>query len=213
MLSSEIAGELELPPLISLLNVAQNRPDIKAAQAEVSAIEKGHRLILAERWDDPKVGFFFSREKSVFDEPIELSDIDSFVGLRITVPLPLFYRKEGELAQNLAGIKGAEFRVLAETVRVDREVRDAYQKVAAQIEILKNYQAGIIEMVEKNVELAEKAYSMGLTNVVQLIQVQQQFFNLKDARLDALRIYYQALSDLEASVNMPLSEVPTDGGL
>ena len=134
------------------------------------------------------------------------SQDDHIIGARITIPFPLRYKNQGEIALAQARGRTARASASAQLLNIDRQVRDAHQRGMAQLEIVKALEQGV-EAAEGGRRLAEQAYRQGLINAVQLIQTQQQFFDIRDARLDAIEAYYMALSDLEGAVNAPIEQI------
>jgi outer membrane protein, heavy metal efflux system len=212
--SPAISDTLEAPaePLSiqPLLAAALARPGVRSLESERQAAEGQLRLEKAERWGDPIIGVLYSRERSSFAKPIPMANTDNFLGAAIRLPIPLFYRREGEVQEAVARTEAAGGAVDAERSAAEREVRDAYQRTVAAAETCLGYDDGIRAAGDAG-HLAEEAYAKGLVGAVQLFQVHGQLLALKAARLDALEVYGRALSDLEEAAGMSAQTVRHSG--
>jgi outer membrane protein TolC len=201
------ADSLSLRPF---LDEALVRPSVRALELEREAAEAQFRLERAERWMDPTIGVVYSRERSSFARPIPIAETDNFLGGAIRLPIPLFYRRQGEMEEATARAEAATIAADAERSVAEREVRDAYQRAVAAAAAYSGCDDGI-KAAENAGRLAEEAYAKGLVGAVQLFQVHGQVLALKAARLDALAAYCRALSDLEEAAGVPAPCAPTPG--
>ena len=192
-------------PFESLLRVALARSSIRSLRFERSAAERQIAVERAERWNDPSLNLFFRKERTSFAEVGGPLVSDEFLGAELRIPLPLFYGRKGEIAQAAARVEVADASLMAERVLIDREVRDAYQRTLAALKTVEGYGEGI-RTAEQAQRLGEQAYAQGLVGAVQLIQVQRQLLEVKEAQLDALDAYNQAISDLEAAVGLSVDQ-------
>ena len=172
------------------------RPDLILARLDVSLTKAEQRLVKAERFDDWKIGVGYEREQSVVDGAPS-QGVDQFVGLKLSIPLPLFDRKQGRLRETLAAEERSRKTVEALTLQIEQELADALNRVQTLAPLLESYQTGILQKAEENVKLVENGYRQGLTSIVEAIQSRQQFAELKSTYIDTLREYALARIDLE----------------
>jgi cobalt-zinc-cadmium efflux system outer membrane protein len=212
--SLTLSDTLEVPSdslsMQPFLDAALVRPGVRSLESERQAAEGQLRLERAERWMDPTIGVIYSRERSSFAKPIPMADIDNFLGAAIRLPLPLFYRRDGEMQEAAARAEAAQRAADAERGAAEREVRDAYQRAMVAAETYAGFEEGINAAQEAE-RLGVDAHAKGLINAVQLFQVQGQSFAVKAARLDAIEAYGRALSDLEEAAGMPAQVVRVHG--
>jgi len=202
-------GELQLPALpdmsaFTLDSAVARRPDYAAAQLDVALARSEQRLTKAERFEDWRIGVGYERDKNVVDGAPP-QGTDQFIGLKLTIPLPMFDRKQGRLRETVALEDRAQKTVEALKLQIGQELADAQQRVEAFAPLLKSYSPEILKRAEDNVKLVETGYRQGQANIVEVIQSRQQFAELKASYIETLRDYQLALIDLEIAAGI----VPT----
>jgi outer membrane protein, heavy metal efflux system len=202
----EIAGELQFQPLtdlnaFTLKNALARRPDYAAAELDVAAARSEQRLAKAERFEDWRIGAAYQREKS-FVDGAPPQGVDQFVGLKLSIPLPVFDRKQGRIGETMALENRAQRTVEALKLQIAQELADAQQRVKALAPLLESYTPEILKRAEANVKLVENGYRQGLTSIVEVIQSRQQFAELKSGYIDTLRDYQKAVIELEIAAGI-----------
>jgi len=176
------------------------RPDLKFAKLDVELAEADLKLAKALRFEDIKAGVFYGNDRLVLDSPVgRLTDSDQLIGFKVTVPLPIFDRKQGLVAEVQAREKRAEENVEALKLTISHEVSDALNRVTTLSDLLETYQTGILKTAEDNVILVEDGFKQGLVAIVDVIQSRQQFAALTSSYINTVRDYYVSLNDLQIS--------------
>lgn len=176
------------------------RPDLKFAKLDVELAEADLKLAKALRFEDIKAGVFYGNDRLVLDSPVgRLTDSDQLIGFKVTVPLPIFDRKQGLVAEAQAREKRAEENVEALKLTISQEVSDALNRVTTLSDLLETYQTGILKTAEDNVILVEDGFKQGLVAIVDVIQSRQQFAALTSSYINTVRNYYVSLNDLQIS--------------
>lgn len=201
-----VAGELQFQVLadmspFTLEKALARRPDFAMAQFDVSLARSGQRLAKAERFEDWRIGAGYQREQSVVDGAPP-QPVDQFVGLKLSVPLPLFDRKQGRIRETMALEDRAQKMVEALKLQISQELADAQQRVKTLAPLLESYTPEILKRAEENVKLVENGYRQGLASIVEVIQSRQQFAELKSSYIDTLRDYQEAVIDLETAAGV-----------
>jgi cobalt-zinc-cadmium efflux system outer membrane protein len=193
-------GKLTLPPrpdlsAFTLKQALQQRPDYAAAQLDVILAQAEQGLTKAERFEDWRIGVGYEQEQSSphSSQPVE------FVSLKLTVPLPVFDRKQGRLLETIA--MGARTQKSVESVRIQigQELTDAMNREKMLASLLESYQDGLLERTEDQLKRVEDGYRNGLTGMLDIIQSRQQFNDLKSSYIDTLRDYELALISLDSA--------------
>ncbi|MCZ6864461.1 MAG: TolC family protein [Candidatus Dadabacteria bacterium] len=176
------------------------RPDLKFAKLDVELAEADLKLAKALRFEDIKAGVFYGNDRLVLDSPVgRLTDSDQLIGFKVTVPLPIFDRKQGLVAEAQAREKRAEENVEALKLTISQEVSDALNRVTTLSDLLETYQTGILKTAEDNVILVEDGFKQGLVAIVDVIQSRQQFAALTSSYINTVRDYYVSVNDLQIS--------------
>jgi outer membrane protein, heavy metal efflux system len=200
------AGELHLQVLadmsaFTLDKALARRPDFAVAQFDVVLARSEQRLVRAERFEDWRIGAGYEREQSVV-EGAPPQSVDQFIGLKLSIPLPLFDRKQGRIRETVALEDRAQKTVEALKLQIGQELADAQQRVKTLAPLLESYTPEILKRAEDNIKLVENGYRQGQVSIVEVIQSRQQFAELKSSYIDTLRDYELARIDLEIASGM-----------
>nr|WP_223913273.1 TolC family protein [Geobacter sp. AOG1] len=210
--SPALAGNLDadVPMATSLLDLkrlaGESRPDLKALETEKSRGEADITLARAEGVPNLTAGLFYSHERradatGVGEEKVR----DNLLGIRLSLPLPLFDRNQAGVQEARTRRSSTENRLLAATRNVERDVETAYARYQNSEKVLSLYKATIIPQLEENLQLTQEAYRLGEVGILAVIQEQKKFFEVSEGYLTALHDRRTALVKLEAAVATELT--------
>ncbi|MBX3532389.1 MAG: TolC family protein [Rhizobiaceae bacterium] len=176
----DVVGDLEsratVPALERLLETAADRSQLKALQAKEVAARSKLDLELAARIPDITVGLGVGREgPQDFRENIAL--------LSVSVPLPLFKRNSGNVAQAQADLARAQAERQALERGQGANVRalwHRYQSLRNRVQTLRD---AVLPALEENQRLSQQSLREGEIGVPQQVLVNRQ---LLDGRRDLL---------------------------
>jgi cobalt-zinc-cadmium efflux system outer membrane protein len=175
------------------------RPDRALVSLRIDRASKEKQLARAERWEDWTIGIEYSRDKGVFSEPIG-NKKDDFLGLSLSVPLPLWNQNEGKLIEAAAAEARARGELLAFETKARAEIEGARRKVALLLPVLERYESTSIPLAEKNVHTVQKSYTEGLLSITDVLQAQRQLIELRSAQADSILEFARALTELETAL-------------
>jgi outer membrane protein, heavy metal efflux system len=187
----EIQGELSRtsPPfsLQELLKTAlERRPDLAASEREKRVTEAEELLVRAERIPNIKIGAFYEKD-----------DKDNIVGGKISIPLPFFDRKQGELREALARKSIANLNYLNRRQALEREIRAAYNKFRLAERDISLYPEDSLKRFDENLDLNQRAYQEGQIDLSDAIVFQNQVIEARQKFIDALTNYNLAVAELK----------------
>lgn len=189
-----------------------NRPDLKALQATRAKGDAAVVLAEAERIPNVTAGLGYTYERSGLEVgDIEARDKDHLLGLRISIPLPVFDRNQAGIREARARRQGAESRLEFARTSVAREIEGDYARLAAAEKSLELYATGILPQLEENLKLVQEAYQIGEVGILSVIEEQKKYIEVHDGYLAALADRQTALARLEASVGIEFQN-RTSGG-
>jgi cobalt-zinc-cadmium efflux system outer membrane protein len=207
-----IAGTLESAASITknLSDLKQlahgKRPDIKALEAEKSRGESDIILAQAEGIPNLTAGLALKRDTTAMGiGGIEGKDTDYTIGLKLSMPIPLFDKNQAGVQEARARRSSTESRLTATTRNAEREVETAYSSFLNAEKVLSLYKSNIIPQLEENLKLTQEAYRLGEVGILAVIQEQKKFFEVNDGYLLALHDRQAALVKLESAVASDLS--------
>jgi len=193
--------------LVDLKQLARGRrPDIKALEAE--KVRGDADIVLAEAEAVPNLtaGLFYSHDRrtdatGVGEEKVR----DNLLGIRFSLPIPLFDKNQAGVQEAKAKKSSSESRLLATVRTVEREVETAYASYLNSGKILSLYKTTIIPQLEENLKLTQEAYRLGEVGILAVIQEQKKFIEVSDGYLTALHGRLAALVKLESAVATDLT--------
>jgi len=215
--SAGFGGSLEgtpfnktLPELKAL--ALAKRPDIKALAAENAKGDANIALAKAERMPNITVGVGYQRENSAIDvSGEEVKTRDNLIGLKLSIPIPVFDRNQAGVKEALARKGSAENRYLYARQTIERETEAAFERLRSAEKSLSIYAKDIIPQLEENLKLVQEAYRIGEVGILVVIEEQKKFFEVNDDYLSALYNRQIALAKLEAAAGEEF-DATTNGG-
>ena len=185
----------------------QSRTDLQAARIGEDAAEA--RITLAEAEAVPDINLFgrYTQDKSIFSEtPIgRLSDVDRKAAVGVSVPLPLFNRNQGAIAQAVATRTQARYRreFLEQVIR--RDVTVAFNRLQAARDAIQLYETEILPRSQENLRMIRTAYDLGDRDLLDVVAEQRRLIETEQQYIDALKEYYLSTVELERSLGARLS--------
>lgn len=156
------------------------RPDVQAARLRIEQAQKDLSLARKLRIPDVTVGVGYAHD------PSNLT-LDS-VGVGISLPLPLFYRNEGEVGKAVVNLNAVQLQSQQTEQSVRADVVSALAVWRSADAVVRRFQREVLARITKVRQAAELAYSKGATSILDLIDAQR---NYKAIMLD----YYTALNN------------------
>lgn len=183
-----------------------SRPDLQALALERGKAETETRLAEAEALPNLTAGFFAQRERGS-TEVGELSSIssDTQLGVRLSMPIPIFDRNRGGRDAARSRLEAAGSRRLALERAVAVEVETALSRLSSSARILTLFEQGILPQLAENLKLTQEAYRLGELGMLAVIEEQKKFFEVNDGYLAALHGRRVAFVKLESAVAIDLS--------
>jgi cobalt-zinc-cadmium efflux system outer membrane protein len=171
------------------------RPDLNAALAAVKAGQAEVDLVNAERFlPELRVGLKYEAARD-FDA-VGQSGL-----LTLSIPLPLFNRRDGDLDRARAEVARQEAQVELARRRIEKEVSTAVQQVAASREIADRYVESILPQQERNFRLLREAYAIGEIRITDVFVGQREFIGDREAYLEAVGALNAATAELYRALN------------
>lgn len=172
-----------------------SRPDLRFAMLNADRAKANQALARAQRWEDWTVGVGLVQGLQVVDgAPPQGST--RMLGLSLSIPLPLWNKNQGNIAEAEANGAQAYARIEALKLNIGNEVASAYAETERLQQILSEYQRNSLAVSARNVLLVQQGYNQGLTPISDVVLVQRQQGELNIAYLNTLDQYLQALARL-----------------
>lgn len=183
----EIAGAFSRPEkrqtLDPLLSAALERhPLIHRAQKELEAKCYILDKEMASVFPDIAVKGFFGREIG-----------RELYGLGLSVPLPLWYQKKGEIATASAERNKAEAGLVKTKVELSRGISEEFQNYLISLDQIDVFEKGLLKQASEVLRIAELSYRHGESGLLDYLDAQRVY-------RQTLLEYNQAFYELEVAV-------------
>lgn len=195
-----------LPPAPALPTLVEEqrraltlRPDLQSAQLAVERSRARIDLANSQRWEDWTAGLGVFSGQTVFPNG-QSTGIDVGPSFGLTIPLPLWNKNQGRIAEAVATSRQASTRVQALALRIRNEVAGAYFGTVRLLRSVDRYRNGMLKLSDRNMLLAQQAYMSGQASILTAVQAQRQHGDQHIAYLNTLGQYLQALVSLHSAV-------------
>jgi len=190
------AGELDVETVLAR---ASARPDLAAAEADLARAEADLRLERARRLPDPALSLQYERQPP---------DSSNTVGLGIAIELPLWSRRQGEVA---AAAVSRE-RAARERERVRAAIASERTAARAGFESAltrwRSFRQTIVPKADKVRATVVYAYQNGGASLLELLEAERSANDVAVASAQAASDALTRAADLAAAANLALFETP-----
>jgi cobalt-zinc-cadmium efflux system outer membrane protein len=190
----DIADTLEYRPVTLTLQELQSkamesRPDLRAAQQGITTANSQYELAKANGKQDVTLSGNYSHVNGI-----------SALTLSVSVPLPVFDRNQGNIAQTRAAITQAREQHKFANGQVLTDVRDAYEALRSNERVVKLYAEGARETALKSRNISEYAFRRGAISLLDFLNAERQYRATELAYRQALAAYVTSLEQLRQAI-------------
>lgn len=190
----DVAGSFDYQPVKGNLEdfqatALQSRPDLRAAQLGVVAANSQHDLqkAIGKRDVTGQASYThlgYSNDISLFGQ----------------VQLPIFDRNQGEIARTGFAISQAEEQEKFANGQVLTDVRDAFESLRTNDEIVGLYRSGYLDEAQQSRDISEYAYKRGAASLLDFLDAERSYRTTQLGYRQALASYLLALEQLREAV-------------
>jgi cobalt-zinc-cadmium efflux system outer membrane protein len=206
-LSVKLSTPIPSPKTQDLVKQAlASRPDLLSLALERDKAETENRLAKVEALPNLTAGLFAQWQRSSVEVGgMYSTSSDTQLGLRLSMPIPVFDRNKGGRAAAKAHLDGVGSRLLTLERTVTAEVETAVSRLSSSERILALLEQGIIPQLTENLKLTQEAYRLGEVGILSVIDEQKKFFEVNEGYLSALHGRRVAFIKLETAVAIDLT--------
>lgn len=173
------------------------RPDLVRAALEADAAAAEIALARSEVWDDITAGVEYEYMRTL--NGTDLMN-ENFLGARVIVPLPVWNRNQGNIAEKTAGRERAGSALDAAKLGIESEIAAARVRAAKTGSIASVISKDSLPLLDETRGVLESSIRTGQANTTEAITLTNQEINQRLFYVDSLRNQAQALSELEAAL-------------
>ena len=190
----DVAGDFEYRPLAFRLEelqakALQNRPDLRATVLGVTAANSQYALAKANGKQDPTVSANYSHVNSI-----------SAVTWSFSIPLAIFDRNQGNIAQTRIAIRQAEEQQKATAGQVMTDVKDAYEGMEESAQVAQLYRVTYLDVAQKSRDISEYAYRRGAIALLDFLDAERTYRATQLAYRQAVAAHLAAVEQLRQAV-------------
>jgi len=190
----DLAGSFDYQPMKGGLEDLQatalkTRPDLRAALQGVAAANSLFQLqkAIAKRDVTGQINYTHLGY---------LNDVSLFGSMQ----LPIFDRNQGEIKRAAFAITQAQEQQVYTNGQVLTDVRDAYEGLRANDEIVGLYLSGYLDEAQQSRDIAEYAYRHGAASLLDFLDAERSYRATQLGYRQSLASYLQALEQLREAV-------------
>jgi outer membrane protein, heavy metal efflux system len=190
----DVSGPFDYQPVNANLEdlqmkALQNRPDLRAAQQGITAATSQWELQKADGKVDVTGQANYSHVNGI-----------NAATVYVSVPLPIFNRNQGNIAQARFAITQTQEQEKATNEQVMTDVHDAYMGLKENDRIIVLYRSRYLSVAEKDRDISEFAYRHGAASLLDFLDAERSYRATQLAYRQALASYLTALEQLREAV-------------
>jgi cobalt-zinc-cadmium efflux system outer membrane protein len=190
----DVVGDFEYRPLAFTIEALQakalqNRPDLRAAVLGVTAADSQYSLAKANGKQDPTISANYSHANGI-----------SAVTWSFSIPLAVFDRNQGNIAQTRIAIRQAEEQRKGAGGQVLTDVKDAYEGMQESARIAQLYKSSYLDVAQRSRDISEYAYRRGALALLDFLDAERSYRATELAYRQAVAAYLTALEQLRQAV-------------
>ena len=188
--SLEVTGSLPDAKAPGRATPGDSRPDIQAALHRVNAAGQSVDLAKARKWEDISAGVMVDRGRRM-DEPMGLQD-ETMIGVKVSIPLPLWNKNQGDIAETTAMRSRAEAEVQALRLKAGSEVASARKEMDRLLPFIIENTAQLLPLARQQIERVRETYTNNKASLQDLLRARDQLLMVEMDRVNALRDFHLA---------------------
>jgi cobalt-zinc-cadmium efflux system outer membrane protein len=190
----DVAGAFDYTPVKGIVEdfqskALQNRPDLLAAQQGIALADSQYQLQKSIAKRDVTGQLSYTHITAMND-----------VSLFGQVQIPIFDRNQGEIARTGFAITQAQEQAKLTTGQVLTDVRDAYENLHSNDQIIDLYRSGYLDQAKQSRDIDEYAYRHGAASLLDFLDSERSFRATQLAYRQALATYLLAIEQLREAV-------------
>lgn len=185
----------DLPAVSEFESTLAGHPRIQLAEATLQVAQSSLRHQQAQRIPDLKAGLAYRRDASEEENALVLG---------FSLPLPLFNRNQGGIAEAKASIdrETKQRAVSLQTLQV--ELSEAYSELATAHTASRIITNELLPKAEEGFRVSEESLRLGRASYLQVLKANENLTALIERRTEAFAQFHQARISIEALIGKSL---------
>ncbi len=188
VISSDLSTLPDVPEREVLMQALEKTPMSTFSQLLVLRENSALDLAWANGVADPTFGLGVRR----YNE----DDGTAFLA-SVSIPITIFDRNQGNIAQAKANVLAAESDQRAQTLNLTRQAEELLKTLISAKEEVLAYQDGILPSAQRAYAQAEEGFERGAFSFLDLLDAQRTLFDVQESHLEALASFHETKSKID----------------
>jgi outer membrane protein, heavy metal efflux system len=181
---------LRLPDKEGLKTLAvSRRPDLKAASLEIDAAKGAVDLVKKEAVPNITLGGYIGKDERRND-----------VGLAVSIPIPIFDRKQAERKEAITRAEQARIRRAGLERTIEREFEETYSNLRSSLDQLSLYKKEIMSKTLETLGLLNLAFKEGKIGFFDVRVAQKESIDIQFSYLETMLKARRAMHAMERAI-------------
>jgi cobalt-zinc-cadmium efflux system outer membrane protein len=156
------------------------RNDVRVAKSNMAVAESNIKLQKALVWPQPELGVIWNPQNTI-----------PYLGFFGTIKLPILDRNQGEIEKSKYLRLQAEQNLKSTELQLQTEVQAAFDAYQTEKENLKKFEV-ILSQSQQVLENVKYSYVKGGTTIIDFLDAQRSWFDVRQLYLNELLTYHQS---------------------
>ena len=188
------------PPVTAFAALISQNPDVARWVTEIASRQAEMELARAEAVPDMTAGLGYRW----FNE----TD-DSALVAGVSIPLPVFDRRQGDVLAARFGVASARNQQRAVELRIEAAIASAYARLANAYDEVVGLRDDALPPATQAYHDIRQAFERGNLGYLDVLDAERTLIGLRQQYLDALAKYHGSVAELEGLIGQPLDAVNT----
>lgn len=215
---SLVLGIAGRPRDLELSDAVAEVPEWSVDLEQLLQIARGSRLDLrvAEKSVETASGAVALENRYLFRNvraglSLESEGGDTQLGPAVRMDLPIFDQNQAQIAKAEYRYAQALRRLEALVVRVDQQVRGAFEQHSLAVDTARLYEDELMPLRQSSLELARESFTEGKTGFLSVLEAQSRLLAARREYVERLEAVAVSIPALEAACGRPLPELVKRG--
>ncbi len=192
---ADLFARKPVPPFEGLVDRISRSPEIARWVSETKLREAEIKLADARRVPNVAVGGGIRHLAGPGDMALVLG---------FSMPLRLFDRNQGGMAEARALLGRTEAEQKAAEVRLGTVLLGLYEEMARAVQVMDGLQKEIVPKAEDALALSRDGFAQGRFSYLEVLDAQRTLFDIKQEYIQTATAYHQFLVELERLIGQPI---------
>lgn len=200
--------EIGIPQEAAVAMALESRPDLRAARLREALADSEIEMAKVQAVPNITASARYTPERNIIEgllRPEErIVDSSKLFRFGISIPLPLFNRQQGNIAEAVSLRTRARSERLALEQAVRRDVLLAYQRWETARRSLEVYMRTVLPENQQSFQIVQLSYRLGESRLLDVINQQRLFLEAQSNVLTGQKTYHAAWVELESAIGRPI---------